>query len=81
MFVGSTATKALSNMAEVVSRSSTRANLASVSHASKHLLSTSRKVHRGQALPVFKTRSWLRSGSQNSVLGTEFGRLVVENAG
>ena len=47
MLVGSTPTIALSNMAEVVSRSSTRANLASVSHASKHLLSTSRKVPGG----------------------------------
>ena len=48
MFVGSTATKALSNMAEVASRSSTGPNLSTTLRISKHGLSTSRKVDRGR---------------------------------
>ena len=44
MFVGSTATIALSNMAEVASRSSTGPNLSTAPRTYKQRVSTSRKV-------------------------------------
>ena len=44
MFVGSTATIALSNMAEVASRSSTGSNLSTAPRTYKQRVSTSRKV-------------------------------------